>query len=83
MAPASKVCASVQWQHLGNTGIDRMGKTEHSHCQAALRAGCMMILQLSAAVPALLAKAGAPSPFYLECSEKQWEASQLKYQMPQ
>lgn len=50
-----------------------MGKSEHAHCQAALRAECMMVIQLSKQ-PALLAKVGAPSPFYLEW--QQWEASQ-------
>lgn len=64
-----------------------MGKTERAHHQAALTAGCITVVQLSAVVPALLAKEGAPTPFYLE--RQQWEASQctaeryMKYQVPQ
>lgn len=79
------LCLCAQWQHFGNTSMDRM-VSDHAHCQAALRAGCVMVIQLSAAVPALLVRAGTSS-FYLEW--QQWETSQCtaerytKYRVPQ
>lgn len=57
--------------------MDRM-VSDYAHCQAALRAGCVMVIQLSAAVPALLVRAGLLLPFTWNDSSERLPNAQLR-----